>query len=164
MAIHSLRAVQKIPVAVSKAWDFFASPANLDAITPGDMSFKTITEFKGEKIYPGQIIEYKVSPILRIPLHWKTEITQVENEKFFIDEQRKGPYSLWRHQHHFVEINGGVEMTDIVFYKNPLGIIGEAANTLFVKDRLRKIFEFRFRKIEELLGKWEGQEMSIEIK
>ncbi len=55
-------------------------------------------------------------------------------------------------------------MTDIVFYKNPFGIIGEAANGLFVKERLRKIFEFRFRKIEELLGKWEGQEMSIEIK
>ena len=164
MAIHSIRSVQKIPVAVNKAWNFFASPANLDAITPGNMSFRTITKFNGEKIYPGQIIEYKVSPILRIPLYWKTEITQVENEKFFIDEQRKGPYSLWRHQHHFVEIAGGVEMTDIVFYKSPFGFIGEAANILYVRNRLKSIFEFRFRKIEELLGKWEGQEMSIEIK
>jgi len=163
MATHSIKTVQKIPASIKETWDFFSSPANLDTITPGDMAFKTITKFDSEKIYKGQIIEYKVSPVLRIPLYWMTEITEVEDEKFFVDEQRKGPYAIWHHEHYFKEIEGGVEMTDIVHYKNPLGAVGEIANSLFVKRQLRKIFEFRFRKVEEIFGKWEGQEILLTI-
>lgn len=164
MATHSIKTVQKIPVSLEEAWKFFASPANLDAITPGDVGFKIISKFNGEKMFAGQLIEYKVSPLFKIPLYWKTEITEITDSKYFIDEQKKGPYSLWRHQHHFVEIDGGVEMTDIVDYKNSLGFIFEIANFLFVKNKLKRIFEYRFQKIEELLGKWDDQQMNIEIK
>ena len=163
MAVHSIKAVQKIPVSLTEAWNFFSNPANLDTITPDNMGFVIISKSTGDKIYPGQKIEYKVSPILGIPLYWMTEITEVEQNKFFVDEQRKGPYSLWHHEHHFKEIEGGVEMTDIVLYKIPLGLIGEAANLLFVKRKLRDIFKFRFRKIEEILGKWPQQIASIQI-
>ena len=164
MAIHTLVTVQKIPVSLQKAWDFFSKPQNLDSITPHDMAFRVLTNFEADEIYSGLIIEYKVSPVLRIPLYWMTEIGTVVKEKFFVDEQRKGPYSLWRHEHHFIEIEGGVEMTDIVQYKLPLGIIGEIANALIVKRKLRRIFEFRFQKVEEILGKWTGQSCNIEIK
>ena len=153
MAIHTLVTVQKIPVSLQKAWDFFSKPQNLDSITPHDMAFRVLTNFEADEIYSGLIIEYKVSPVLRIPLYWMTEIGTVVKEKFFVDEQRKGPYSLWRHEHHFTEIEDGVEMTDIVQYKLPLGIIGEIANALIVKRKLRRIFEFRFQKVEEILGK-----------
>ncbi len=81
-----------------------------------------------------------------------TEITHVEEKKFFIDDQRYGPYSMWHHQHHFKETEKGVEMTDIIHYKLPLGFLGDIANTLFVKDQLEKIFDFRFKKAEELFG------------
>jgi len=57
-----------------------------------------------------------------------------------------------------------VEMIDIVHYKNPFGFIGQAANSLFVKRQLKKIFEYRFHKVEEIFGKWEAQNPSIEIK
>ena len=164
MAAHSIKTVQKIPVSLDEASKFFASPANLDAITPGDVGFKIISKFDGEKMFAGQIIEYKVRPLFNIPLYWKTEITEAKEGKYFIDEQKKGPYSLWRHQHHFVEIEGGVEMTDIVEYENPFSFIGEIANSLFVKKKLKKIFEYRFKKIEELLGKWNDQQMSVEVK
>ncbi|TMI96655.1 MAG: SRPBCC family protein [Bacteroidetes bacterium] len=93
-----------------------------------------------------------------------TEITHAEELKYFIDVQRKGPYSLWHHQHHFKKMEGGVEMTDIVHYKNPLGFIGEIANSVFIKRQLKKIFEYRFLKVEELFGKWQEQNPSIEIK
>jgi ligand-binding SRPBCC domain-containing protein len=97
-----------------------------------------------------------VKPVAGIPLYWMTEITQVKDRTYFIDEQRFGPYSLWHHQHHFKEIPGGVEMTDIIHYKNPLGILGRIANALFVKNKLKTIFDYRFKKVEELFGKWNG--------
>ncbi|MBL7709238.1 MAG: SRPBCC family protein [Chitinophagaceae bacterium] len=154
MAVYSIKTVQKIPVSLDKAWDFFSSPANLQAITPAKMGFTIISKHHGEKMYAGQLIEYKVKPVLGIPLYWMTEITQVKDKEYFIDEQRFGPYSLWHHQHHFKAIEGGVEMTDIIHYKNPLWFLGDIANALFIKKQLRDIFDFRYKKVEELFGKW----------
>jgi len=68
MAAHSIKTAQKIPVSLKDAWNFFSSPANLQAITPGNMGFKIISKHHGEKMYTGQVIEYKVSPILNIPM------------------------------------------------------------------------------------------------
>jgi ligand-binding SRPBCC domain-containing protein len=155
MAAHSIKTIQKIPISLERAWDFFSNPGNLQAITPDNMGFKVISKHQGDTMYAGQIIEYTVKPVLGIPLYWMTEITHVKNGQYFIDEQRFGPYALWHHQHHFKEIPGGVEMTDIVHYKNPLGILGRMANTLFVKKKLKGIFDYRFSKVEELFGKWE---------
>ncbi|MBL7737810.1 MAG: SRPBCC family protein [Chitinophagaceae bacterium] len=154
MAVHSIKTIQRIPVSLEKAWDFFSSPANLQAITPAKMGFTIISPHHGEKMYPGQIIEYKVKPLLGIPLYWMTEITHVEYQQFFVDEQRFGPYRMWHHQHHFKAIDGGVEMTDIIHYKNPLWVLGDLANVLFVKRQLRQVFDYRFQKVEELFGKW----------
>jgi len=154
MAVHSFQAVQKIPVSIETAWNFFASPANLQAITPTNMGFKVISKFHGDRIYAGQIIEYKVRPVFNIPLYWMTEITHVQDGVYFVDEQRKGPYSLWHHQHHFKAIEGGVEMTDIVHYSNPLGFLGALANKLFVRNKLDQIFKYRVQKVEELFGKY----------
>ena len=163
MAVHNIKSVQKIPSSLENVWEFFSGHNNLQTITPLDVSFKVISKHHGEEVYAGQVIEYKVSPILKIPIYWMTEITHVKDKEYFIDEQRKGPFALWHHQHHFKEIEGGVEMTDIVHYKNPLGIIGEIGNGLFVKRQLKKIFGYRFQKIGEIFGKWEGQVCTIEI-
>jgi ligand-binding SRPBCC domain-containing protein len=154
MSAHSIKTVQKIPISLDKAWEFFGNPANLQTITPANMGFKIISKHHGEKMYAGQIIEYKVKPLLGIPIYWMTEITQVKDKQYFIDEQRFGPYGLWHHQHHFIAIPGGVEMTDIVHYKNPLGVLGKLANTLFVKNKLHNIFAYRYKKVEEMFGAW----------
>ncbi len=151
--VYSLKTIQTIPVSLNEAWDFFSSPANLQAITPDNLGFKIISKHHGEKMYPGQIIEYKVSPVLGIPIYWMTEITHVEDKKYFVDEQRFGPYSLWHHQHHFREVPGGVEMTDIVHYKLPFWFLGDIAHTFFVNKQLLHIFNYRFKKVEELFGK-----------
>ena len=154
MAVHSLTTLQRIPVTIEQAWDFFSSPANLKTITPSHMGFDIISKHHGEKMYPGQIIEYQVKPLLGIPLYWMTEITHVEPLRFFVDEQRYGPYSMWHHQHHFTPIEGGVEMRDIIHYKIPLGALGNLANNLFVRKQLDDIFAYRYQKVEELFGGW----------
>jgi ligand-binding SRPBCC domain-containing protein len=147
--VYSLKTVQKIPISLDAAWDFFSSPANLKEITPNNLGFNIVSRYHGEKMYPGQIIEYTVKPLLGIPLYWMTEITHVEPLKYFVDEQRFGPYTLWHHQHHFNEIAGGVEMTDIVHYKVPLWILGDIANAILVKAQLKTIFDYRFQAVEE---------------
>ena len=148
--VYSIKTVQVLPISLEKAWDFFSSPANLAEITPKNLGFNIISKHHGEKMYAGQIIEYKVSPILGIPLYWMTEITHVEQHKFFVDEQRFGPYSMWHHQHHFREVPGGVEMTDIVHYKLPFWFLGDIANSVFVKKQLNDIFDYRFKAVEKI--------------
>jgi len=154
MGVHSIKAVQRIPASLSAVWDFFSSQSNLQTITPADLKFKVISKHHGEKIYAGQIIEYTISPVLGVPVYWMTEITHVKDREFFADEQRKGPYKLWHHQHHFKEIPGGVEMTDIVHYKSPGWILEPIVDRLIVRPKLDKIFRFRFEVIEQQFGKW----------
>ena len=152
--VYSFKTVQTIPCSLEKAWDFFSNPANLSEITPKELKFTTVSKYHGDKMYPGQIIEYKVHPVLGIPLYWMTEITHVEQHKYFVDEQRYGPYRLWHHQHHFKEVPGGTEMTDIVHYKLPFWFFGDIANALMVRRQLREIFDYRFKVVEKkFLGK-----------
>jgi ligand-binding SRPBCC domain-containing protein len=161
--VYSIKTVQKLPISLEQAWDFFSRPDNLKNITPSNLGFVILSKHHGARMYPGQIIEYKVSPVLGIPMYWMTEITHVENLKYFVDEQRFGPYGLWHHQHHFAPIEGGVEMTDIVHYKIPFWFLGDIAHSFFVRSELRKIFRFRFQKTEELFGKWPGQELNVQF-
>jgi ligand-binding SRPBCC domain-containing protein len=151
--VYSIKTVQNLPISLEQAWDFFSSPANLKEITPDELGFNIISKHHGEKMYPGQIIEYKVSPVLNIPIYWMTEITHVEDKKYFVDEQRFGPYGMWHHQHHFKAVDGGVEMTDIVHYKLPFWFLGDIAHFLFVKRQLQGIFYYRFAKTEALFNK-----------
>jgi ligand-binding SRPBCC domain-containing protein len=154
MAVHTLKRVQRLPISLEKAWDFFSSPLNLKEITPPYMGFdvKSDPAFL-QKMYAGQIITYTVKPLLNIPLFWMTEIKHVADKQFFVDEQRVGPYTIWHHQHHFKAVLGGVEMTDLVHYKIPLGWLGDFANWLFVRRQLEGIFDFRWKKLEEMFGK-----------
>jgi ligand-binding SRPBCC domain-containing protein len=151
---YALKFVQQIPCSPETAWKFFSDPVNLARITPTAFGFKTISRYHGNIIYPGQIIEYRVRPALGIPFYWMTEITHVEEGKFFVDEQRYGPFSLWHHQHLFREIAGGVEMTDIVHYKIPFWLLGDLANTFIVKRKLKELFQYRFDQTAVIFGKW----------
>lgn len=152
MSVHCIKAVQTIPIGLEATWDFFSRPDNLQAITPAYMRFQITSTYRPERMYPGQIIEYKVCPLLGIPLYWMTEITHVVEGKLFVDEQRFGPYSLWHHQHHFREVPGGTEMIDVVHYKLPLWVLGDLAHVLFVKKQLADIFEYRRKKVAEMFG------------
>ncbi|MEQ8625371.1 MAG: SRPBCC family protein [Vicingaceae bacterium] len=152
MTMHTLKRITKLPINVEKAWEFFSNPKNLKEITPDYMGFNITSEFLKEEMYPGMIITYKVTPLLNIPMRWMTEITQVKENKYFIDEQRVGPYTIWHHQHHFRAIEGGVEMTDVITYVVPLGFLGRLVEPFLVRPKLKEIFDYREKKMAELFG------------
>ena len=118
------------------------------------MGFDITSEDIPEKMYPGMIITYIVKPILGIKTPWMTEITQVKDKEFFIDEQRVGPYKLWHHQHFIEPIEGGVLMRDIVTYAPPFGFLGAIANKLLIRKKLNEIFNYRTKAVNEKFGEF----------
>lgn len=121
------------------------------------MGFEVTSPFDARsKIYEGMIITYKIKPLLGVKMNWMTEITHVKDRQYFVDEQRFGPYALWHHEHHFKEIPGGVQMTDILNYAIPYGIIGRLSNKLLVGKEVQKIFTYRQKAINDLFGVYKG--------
>ncbi|MBL7812877.1 MAG: SRPBCC family protein [Bacteroidetes bacterium] len=150
MSIHRLYREQFIATDTDTLWDFITSPLNLAIITPPDMGFIITSPDADGKVYAGKMITYKVSPLMGIKMNWVTEITQVQHKSFFVDEQRRGPYALWHHEHHLEPVDGGVLMKDIVHYIIPGGPLGDILNRLFIRKKLNGIFEYRFHKMKEL--------------
>jgi len=148
LKVYTLKRVQVLKTDMATAWDYFSSPANLAEITPDWLDFRVLTELP-EKMYEGMIVKYNVHPFFGIPVGWLTEITHVDEPNFFVDEQRRGPYNLWHHQHHFKEIEGGVEMTDIVTYKIPFEPFGSIFFGWLVRAKLNDIFKYRFDTLEK---------------
>ncbi|HOO83154.1 MAG TPA: SRPBCC family protein [Prolixibacteraceae bacterium] len=142
---------QLLPISINEAWDFFSSPKNLNLITPPDMVFEIKNQVP-DKMYKGLIIQYKVRPFLNIPLTWVTEITQVEEKHFFIDEQRIGPYRLWHHEHHFEQTANGVLVTDLLYYSIGKSLLGWLAGVLFVHQKVRNVFKYREHKLNEIFS------------
>ncbi len=155
MKLYTLHTRQKLPVSLDEAWAFFSDPSNLNTITPEDMKFETLSG-DDRKMFAGQIIHYKISPFRGIQLQWVTEITHVEPNAFFVDEQRFGPYKFWHHKHFFREIDGGIEMEDLIHYQVPLGFIGKLFHPLLVRPKLKAIFHYRKNKLEQLFGRYPG--------
>ncbi len=153
MKIYTLHKKQNLPISLEQAWEFLSDPKNLKTITPDYMSFDILSKID-RPMYPGQIIQYIVTPVLGIKTKWVTEITHVVDRKYFVDEQRFGPYALWHHKHFIKEIGGGVEMEDIIDYKVPFGILGRMVQPILVKPKLEEIFSYRQKKLIELFGEY----------
>lgn len=150
--MYQLIKKQIVHTDLNTCWDFFSNPANLKVITPDYMGFNVKTQTPNE-MYEGLIIGYNVSPLFNIPMEWVTEITHVKDKLFFVDEQRVGPYKLWHHEHHFKEVEEGVEMIDIVSYQPPFGILGKLVHPFIIKPKLEQIFAYRFQKVEDIFNK-----------
>ena len=151
MKIYTLHKKQQLPISLEKAWEFLSNPKNLKVITPDYMSFNIISNID-RPLYTGQIIQYIVTPLLGIKTQWVSEITHIEEKKYFVDEQMYGPYALWHHKHFVKEIPGGVELEDIIDYKVPLGWLGQLVHPFLVKPKLEEIFNYRQEKLLELFG------------
>lgn len=147
--LRRLECRQILPLSLAAAWEFFSRPENLATITPPDLGF-TVTSPLPERMYAGMIVTYTVSPFGLVRIPWVTEITQVREPEFFVDEQRSGPYRFWHHQHHFRKADGGIEMTDLIHYRLPYGLPGDLAAGALVERRLASIFAYRRRKLAEL--------------
>ena len=148
--MHQFKTEQYLPIAQSKAWEFFSSPQNLSLITPPEMDFRILTSLKTAEIFEGMKIDYTVKPLWDITVHWQTEIIKVEYQKCFIDRQTKGPYKKWEHTHTFTVANGGVLMKDEVNYQLPLGAFGKYLNAVLIRKKIESIFSYRKKVLEKI--------------
>lgn len=160
MKLYQLHAKQALPITKEEAWDFLSDPKNLKVITPEHMGFKILTG-ADRAMFQGQIIQYIVKPFPGVSTKWVTEISHVKEGDYFVDEQRFGPYALWHHKHFLHEIDGGVEMEDLIDYKIPFGYLGQLVQPLLVKKQLNQIFQYREAKLEELFGKLDGYQNTL---
>jgi len=151
MKIYTLHKKQKLPISLDEAWEFLCNPANLEKLTPTDMGMQIISG-ADRPMYAGQLLQYRVTPLPGFKTKWVSEITQYEDKKYFVDIQLYGPYALWHHKHFVHEIDGGVEMEDIIDYKVPLGFLGQLVHPFLVKPKLESIFNYRKEQLEKLFG------------
>ncbi len=153
MAIHTFRKAQLIRATLDDCWRFFSDPRNLARITPPTLDFRVLSDLP-QSIRAGLLIEYRVRPLLGVPVRWLTEITHVDAPHYFVDDQRAGPYRIWHHEHFFAEQPGGlVEIRDLVTYALPFGPFGNLAHLPIVLPQLRKIFAYREKAVVEIFGK-----------
>lgn len=152
MAIHTLRSTLVLHAGLAQCWAFFSNPRNLSKITPSDMEF-VVKSVLPEHVHSGLMIEYRVSPLLGIPMTWLTEITHVREGEYFVDEQRIGPFSIWPHEHHFKALGDDrTEMTDTVTYRLPFSPFSEIVHPFLVRPQLEKIFAYREKAVAALFG------------
>jgi ligand-binding SRPBCC domain-containing protein len=141
MKIYTLERRMTLPVGQAEAFSFFEDPRNLARITPPWLGFRIVNAAPVE-MRQGAEIRYRIK-VAGIPLTWKTLITEYQPPSYFVDRQAAGPYRLWIHRHEFREAPGGTEVSDRVDYALPFGWLGRIAHSLFVRRRLRQIFDYR---------------------
>lgn len=154
MKLRRLHTAQRLPLSLHEAWAFISAPGNLAAITPGWLDFEVASPVS-ERIHPGMIITYRIRPVVGLRRSWITEITHVNQPRFFVDEQRFGPFRFWHHQHRLRPVDGGVEMEDLVHYLMPYGPLGSLMHRLTIRDKLEGIFAHRRKVLEERFGPWQ---------
>lgn len=148
MKLYTLDSIQFINKPIEDVFEFFSNPDNLSVITPPKLGFKILTPTP-IKMSIGRLIDYKIY-LMGIPIHWRTLITDFDPPHTFIDQQIKGPYTIWHHTHTFQKVDGGVEIKDRVVYSIPFSILGRILNFLWIRKDLENIFNYRKKVIDEL--------------
>jgi len=152
MKYHILHREQFVKTSLNRVWEFFSNPHNLALITPPEMNFKILSPIQTNRLYKGMLIEYSVKPLGNFSTRWITEISNVKENDFFIDNQLSGPFKEWNHLHTFVKESNGVWVIDDVKYELPLGVLGNIVHFSLIRNRLLFIFDFRKKVIEKLFN------------
>ncbi len=156
MSVWELRARIRLPRPRAEVFGFFADAGNLQELTPPWLHFRILTP-QPIGIRRGVRIGYRLR-LHGLPIGWTSEITAWEPPDRFVDEQIRGPYRLWVHEHTFTEIDGGTLAEDFVRYAVPGGAL---ANRFFVARNLRAVFRYRQSKLRDLFGRWPGDDENV---
>ncbi len=151
MHVYRLQRTQNLPVSLETAWDFLCRPEHLRNLTPPSIGL-TVTSDLPDCVYPGLIITYRLALYKTFYFNWVTEITQAEPLRYFIDEQRSGPYRFWHHEHRLRSAKHGVEMVDLIHYALPFGLLGRMVHAAIVKNQLNAIFDYRREVLSDKFG------------
>lgn len=149
--IRTFERTQFLPADPATVWSYFSTPQNLNALTPPEMHFEILSQ--PEPMYQGQLIAYRIRVAPGVHLKWLTEIRHVREGRYFVDEQRRGPYALWYHEHRFEPKDDGVLMTDRVTYALPFGPLGDLVHALWVGRQLREIFDYRREAVAKVFAR-----------
>lgn len=149
MHIYTLHSEMLTERSIEETFEVFKNPYNLAKITPPWLNFRVVSD--GVQMRKGMEIEYQIR-WMGLPMHWKSLISEYEPPFLFVDEQLKGPYSVWKHTHTFKPTTAGTRVDDRVEYALPLGILGSIAHAVMVKRQLKAIFDFRQEALSDLLG------------
>lgn len=152
-ATYRLVREQHLPAAPDEVFPFFADAHNLERITPPWLGFRIVTPAP-ISMHEGARIDYRLR-LAGVPLGWRTVIREWKPGERFVDEQERGPYALWRHEHVFTPAGDGTLMLDRVDYRLPLGPLGRAAHAVAVRSVLAAIFDYRFDRVREIWP-WPG--------
>ena len=155
--IWRINATQTLPRPIEEVFPFFTDAFNLERLTPSFLGFKVLTP-KPIKMQSGTVINYTLK-IHHIPIRWKTTIQNWDPPHTFVDNQDKGPYTLWHHTHTFTPTDDGNSTLceDTVLYKPKGGILAPIVNKLFVQRDVKNIFEFRFQQLESIFPPQEAK-------
>jgi ligand-binding SRPBCC domain-containing protein len=160
MHIYTLRSQMLTECSLQETFEIFNNPYNLAKITPPWLNFKVVSE--GLQMRKGAEIEYDIR-WMGLPMYWKSLISEYEPPFLFVDEQVKGPYSIWKHRHTFEATPAGTKVGDEVKYALPLGFLGTLTHAVMVKKQLTAIFNFRQQALREMLGGKTVQVTEVEI-
>lgn len=158
MTTYQLTREQYLDRPIDEVFPFFADAGNLEAITPPWLGFRILTP-RPIDMRQGTLIRYSLRWRV-VPIRWTTQITQWDPPFSFVDEQLHGPYRLWRHRHEFEACGERTRMRDTVDYALYGGLLGRLAHTGWVRRDLDRIFDFRARRVAELLGSASGATVS----
>ncbi|CAN5488992.1 hypothetical protein BH11ARM1_BH11ARM1_12060 [soil metagenome] len=147
---RTLETTMTLSQSLDQVFAFFSDPSNLQKLTPEGLDFQIVTPSPID-LREGAIIDYRLK-LLGIPFGWKTEIRVWEPPNCFVDFQLKGPYQLWNHEHRFEAIEGGTLMTDHLTYRVFGGILENLVHALFVGPRVKEIFTYRTKAMNEIFG------------
>ena len=136
-----------VPRPISQVFEFFAQPKNLEQLTPDWLRFEIRSSLPLE-MKAGTLIDYRIR-LYGLPMSWRTLISAWMPPFRFVDEQLRGPFSLWWHEHTFIERDGGTLLGDHVRYRAPVGFI---SHPLMVRRQLQRIFGHRTEVIQRLFG------------
>jgi NADH dehydrogenase len=161
LSTHHLHASQVVTRPIDAVFAFFSRPENLGRITPPGMGFDRLSDELDMRA--GLEIDYRIRPLLGIPMRWRTRIDSYEPPFAFSDIQLRGPYRRWEHHHTFTSVPGGTLIEDDVTYSLPLGPVGELAHRLVVRSQLLEIFRHRGRTIAGIFATPEPNERPLTV-
>jgi ligand-binding SRPBCC domain-containing protein len=145
MRIRELRYELWLPRPIQEVFAFFSDAGNLEILTPPWLKFQILT-LRPIEMHVGALIDYRLR-VHGIPLRWRSEITEWKPPHRFVDEQRRGPYRLWHHEHTFEPRGTGTLCCDVVKYAVHFDIL---IHSFFIRPDIEKIFKFRQQKMREL--------------
>lgn len=145
---HRLEAFTWFPLPVEDVFPFFTDVENLERITPSELGFSVVPPIPLE-VAEGTEFEYRLR-LWGIPFGWRSRIPVWDPPHRFADEQLRGPYHTWYHEHRFEASQGGTRMTDRVTYRLP-GHPLAAPLLPLVRRQLERIFRFRAETIARLV-------------